>query len=202
MWGDIGKTTLRVFARVLREMRELEIFELENRLHRLAMIVVYQPRIQASLDEALLTWNEHGLRTTRHRSPNARYSLSRQAAILGGYWEGDAGDAQEQVAADPDYGVDDGEDMEVEEPYEDEEINGQEEDDEEPDNGDGEEDEAAYNLLEEQLAWARTVIGGLDVMRQDNRVGMNVYVEVLTMLEARGAEGQSRRCKISIFRMC
>lgn len=188
MWGDIGKTTLRVFARVFREMRELDIFVLENRLHRLAMILVYQPRIQASLDEALLTWNEHGLRTTRHRSPNARYSLSRQAAILGGYWEADAGDRQEDVAGDPDYGVDDGEDMEVEDPYEDGEILGNQGDDEDVDNGDGEEDEAAYNLLEEQIAWARTVIGDLDVMRQDHRVGMNVYVEVLTMLEARGAE--------------
>ncbi|KZS91490.1 hypothetical protein SISNIDRAFT_487461 [Sistotremastrum niveocremeum HHB9708] len=115
------------------------------------------------------------------------YSLSRQQAILGNYWNVDPGDAQEE-AADPNYGVDDGDDLEPEEvvdpvgePVRDE--NGAAIGNE----GDGEEDEAAWNLLEERVHWARGVIGNFDVMREDNQVGMNVYLEVLTLLETHAA---------------
>lgn len=186
LWRDIGKTTLRAFAAIFRELRARDLFVLENRLHRLALIVVYQPRVQASLDEALLTWNAHALSTERHRSPNALYTLSRAAAILGGYWHHDPGDDAAVVAADPLYGVDDADDLEPED--EDGEDGpapgGDEGEDGEGLAGNGFEDEEALNLLGIQVEWARAVLGEFDVKAQDYQVGMTVYVQVLTILEA------------------
>ncbi|KAG8915996.1 hypothetical protein FRC02_004297 [Tulasnella sp. 418] len=78
---------------------------MDNDIQRVASYLVYQPRIQASLDRSLSAWNLHKIRTARNRSPVALFELSREAAITRGYWTGDPGDNL-NTASDPNYGVD------------------------------------------------------------------------------------------------
>ncbi|KZS93702.1 hypothetical protein SISNIDRAFT_465883 [Sistotremastrum niveocremeum HHB9708] len=180
LWRDIGKTTLAPFAAVFRLLRQNGLFVLENRIHRVAMILVYQPRVQASLDEATRTWNHHALSSERHRSPKAIWSLSRQQAILGGYWN-DPGDPVEE-ARQRYYGVDDEHDLPPDV------LEGLEREHRRDDDANGEEDEVQLTLLGQAVEWGKQVLGNFDVMRQDNQVGMQVYTEVVTLLEAGVAE--------------
>ncbi|KAJ7662544.1 hypothetical protein DFH06DRAFT_355025 [Mycena polygramma] len=77
-----------------------------NEVHRACLFLVYQPRIQASLDRARDGWNHHGIRTERNKTLLALYEISREAAMRRGYWTGDPGDEPESVANDPLYGYD------------------------------------------------------------------------------------------------
>ncbi|KAJ7303710.1 hypothetical protein DFH08DRAFT_825643 [Mycena albidolilacea] len=74
-------------------------------IDRVCLYVVFQPRIQASLDETRISWNLHRMRTENHKSPRAIYELSREKAINRGYWIGDPGDDL-ATALHPSYGKD------------------------------------------------------------------------------------------------
>lgn len=73
--------------------------------HRSCIFLVFQRRIQASLNRAKEAWNFHQMCTEHNKTPIALFSISRQTAISRGYWTGDPGDPVED-AIDPFYGFD------------------------------------------------------------------------------------------------
>ena len=79
---------------------------MENEAHRICLYLVFSKRIQASLDRTQDTWNQHKIRTEHNRCPVALYELSREKAIVQGYWTGDPGDPAEDVLNDAAYGID------------------------------------------------------------------------------------------------
>lgn len=81
------------------------IYDSKDELHKVVLQLVFRPRIQKSLNETLEAWNKHKLRTEHYKTPNAIYALSRQNAILKGYWNSDAGDGINE-ANSATYGVD------------------------------------------------------------------------------------------------
>ncbi|KAK7025670.1 Integrase catalytic domain-containing protein [Favolaschia claudopus] len=86
-------------------LEELGLLDMECAIDRVCLFIVFQPRIQASLDETLSSWNLHKIRTAGNKFPQAIYQLSREKAINRGYWTGDPGDDL-ATASDPRYGED------------------------------------------------------------------------------------------------
>ncbi|KAJ7745573.1 hypothetical protein DFH07DRAFT_963270 [Mycena maculata] len=72
--------------------RQVGLLDMGSPIDRVCLYIVFQPRIQASLDETLNSWNLHPIRTAKNKSPRAIYELSRERAINRGYWTGDPGD--------------------------------------------------------------------------------------------------------------
>ncbi|KDR65162.1 hypothetical protein GALMADRAFT_162466 [Galerina marginata CBS 339.88] len=87
-------------------LEEIGLLDMENQIHRVALFLVFQSRIQKSLDRTTASWNAHKIRTAGNRTPIAIYELSRETAIREGYWTGDPGDDIDNV--DDFYGYDDG----------------------------------------------------------------------------------------------
>ncbi|KAJ7600170.1 hypothetical protein C8J56DRAFT_879902 [Mycena floridula] len=54
--------------------------------------IIFQPWIQASLQRTISSWNLHQMRTEHYKTPMLIYELSREKAIVQGYWSGDPGD--------------------------------------------------------------------------------------------------------------
>ena len=81
------------------------LLDVNSVIHRICLYIVFQPRIQQSLEETASSWNLHTVRTAGNKSPVAIYNLSRELAITGGYWTGDPGD-DIHTATDPFYGYD------------------------------------------------------------------------------------------------
>ncbi|KAJ6612469.1 hypothetical protein B0H10DRAFT_1807429, partial [Mycena sp. CBHHK59/15] len=80
--------------------------DMKNDVHRSCLFLVFQPRIQASLDSTHEAWNHHKIRTDRNKTPVVIYELSREAAIRRGYGTSDPGDDINTVANDVLYGYD------------------------------------------------------------------------------------------------
>lgn len=153
-------------------MKEDLIFDSANWTHRVALILVYRPRIQKSLDNTLTAWNAHKLRTERYKTPNALYALSRQQAIIAGYWDGDSGDSVDESNAAT-YGVD------TEAPIP---PSGEMRSDASQRQGEGQ----VNNKLEEDVMKAAQALEGYDWTRDDNRYGINVFSETVILLDTSG----------------
>ncbi|KAJ8082108.1 hypothetical protein PM082_007954 [Marasmius tenuissimus] len=106
-WRDVRKDTIESFRKVFMYLTEVHLLDMEDPLHRICLYIVYQPRIQASLNRTMASWNHHRMRTAQNKSPLALYELSRETAINRGYWTGDPGDPI-TTTLDPDYGQEDG----------------------------------------------------------------------------------------------
>ncbi|KAJ6612180.1 hypothetical protein B0H10DRAFT_2053277 [Mycena sp. CBHHK59/15] len=106
LWRDIRKDTLEFFRQIFLYLAANDLLDMKNEVHRSCLYLVYQPRIQASLDRTRDAWNHHKIRTERNKTPVAIYELSREYALARGYWTGDPGDDVEVVANDPLYGYD------------------------------------------------------------------------------------------------
>ncbi|KAK7034254.1 hypothetical protein R3P38DRAFT_2772390 [Favolaschia claudopus] len=104
-WRDVRKDTLEFFREIFMYLVDINLLDMENPIHRVCLFVVFQPRIQKSLDETIASWNLHKLRTAGNKSPHAIFQLSREKAINRGYWTGDPGDPL-STASDPHYGQD------------------------------------------------------------------------------------------------
>ncbi|KAJ7067739.1 hypothetical protein B0H15DRAFT_794090 [Mycena belliarum] len=171
---DVRKDTLQVFREIFAYLVETGLLDMESAIDRVCLYIVYQPRIQASLDETLKSWNFHKLRTAGNKSPHAIYELSREKAINRGYWTGDPGDDL-QTALDPSYGVDSNEDL----PPLDELTN-------DPDtvnytefaNSAAERDAGIYVNHDKEVEEMRTALTDLDVMADDRNWGMDIYCTV------------------------
>lgn len=106
LWRDIRKDTLESYRQIFAYLTDNELLDMKNEVHRSCLFLVFQPRIQASLDRTRDGWNHHKIRTERNKTPVAIYELSREMALARGYWTGDPGDDIETVANDPLYGYD------------------------------------------------------------------------------------------------
>ncbi|KAK0241037.1 hypothetical protein EDD85DRAFT_764032, partial [Armillaria nabsnona] len=101
---DVRKDSLETFRQIFDYLESNGLWDKENPVHCLCLFLVFQPRIQASLNRTRDAWNHHKIRTAGHRTPLAMYKLSREQAIRRGYWTGDAGDDIETVLNNPFYG--------------------------------------------------------------------------------------------------
>ena len=140
--------------------------------HRACIFLVFQKRVQESLNRCKEAWNFHQLGSEHNKSPMALFALSRQTALSRGYWTGDPGDAVED-AEDPLYGFD-GE-APVPPPAE------QQEDA----NGRAEEDPGLCGMGpdgERELEGVLNRLGDFDLDREDGNWGINVYLEAIQML--------------------
>ena len=160
-----------MFRHVFLHLDNIDLLDMENRLHRIALFLVFQPRIQKSLDEMMNGWNNHPLRTEGHKTPNLVYELSRQTAINEGYWTRDPGDNAAD-APNPFYGVD------VQE-YLTPPINELEED---PDTVQEEVEDGIRLNTEEELHKARVAMNGFDFEADDGNWGISVYMEAVLHL--------------------
>lgn len=143
----------------------LGILDMEDSVHRLCLFLVYQPRIQQSLNEAKAGWNLHKIRTEGNRTPVALYELSKQKAIHQGYWTGDPGDSVHD-ADHPNYGYD----PEAPLPPANEL---RAEDDPEAENTN------LFVNADEHLDMAREILAHIDLDKDDGERGIAVYVEAV-----------------------
>ncbi|KAJ6554736.1 hypothetical protein B0H19DRAFT_927723 [Mycena capillaripes] len=97
--------SLETFRQIFMYLAANDLLVMENPIHAACLFLVFQPRIQASLNRTRDAWNHHKIRTAGNRTPIALYELSRETAIRRGYWTGDMGDTRE-TASDPLYGYD------------------------------------------------------------------------------------------------
>lgn len=72
---------------------------------RAALFLVFQPRIQDSLDRTQAAWNYHMIGSAGNKTPVGMFELSQATAITEGYWTGDPGNSLVN-AEDPLYGCD------------------------------------------------------------------------------------------------
>ncbi|KAJ7601604.1 hypothetical protein DFH06DRAFT_1025391 [Mycena polygramma] len=105
LWRDVRKDTLESYRQIFFYLGDNGLLDMDNDIHRSCLFLVFQPRIQASLDRTRDAWNHHKVRTARNKTPIAMFELSRETAIRRGYWTGDPGDDL-ATAADPLYGYD------------------------------------------------------------------------------------------------
>ncbi|KAJ7302743.1 hypothetical protein DFH08DRAFT_794305 [Mycena albidolilacea] len=106
LWRDVRKDTLETYRQIFIYLTDHDLLDMKNPIHCACLFLVYQPRIQASLDRTRDGWNHHKIRTERNKTPLALYEISREAAMKRGYWTGDPGDDLEDVVNDPLYGYD------------------------------------------------------------------------------------------------
>lgn len=141
------------------------------RIHRIALFLVFQPRIQHTLDSMMMAWNNHRLRGEGNRSPNYIFDASRRKAIQEGYWNTDPGDSILD-ASDPLYGVDeqDGTSVPTSELEDESEMV-------------EEEIETGVRVnADEELSQAQSLLPGFKYEKEDGNWGIEVYLEVVRTL--------------------
>lgn len=167
LWRDVRKDCLEVFRRTFFYLEELFLLNMNIRIHRIALFLVFQPRIQCSLDKMMAGWNNHRLRGEGNRSPIYIFDASCRKAIREGYWNTDPGDSI-TGASDPFYGVDEQDETSI--PTN--ELETAEE-----------EIEAGVRVnTDEELSHARSLLEGFDYEREDGNWGIEVYLEALQTL--------------------
>ncbi|KAH6890941.1 hypothetical protein BKA70DRAFT_1120071 [Coprinopsis sp. MPI-PUGE-AT-0042] len=101
---DARKDTIEFFRQIFQHMEDVGLLDPSSPLDLVCLYLVFQPRIQKSLEETVSSWNRHKVRTAGNRTLIALWELSRERAINAGYWTGDPGDCVSEV--DEGYGVD------------------------------------------------------------------------------------------------
>jgi len=140
------------------------------RIHRIALFLVFQERIQCSLDEMMAAWNNHRMRGEGNRSPNYLFDASRRKAIQEGYWESDPGDTVED-ASDLFYGVDEQDETSIPTADESDEVQ--------------EEIDAGVRVnTDGELHQAQGLMGEFNYKRDDGNWGIEVYLETVQALAA------------------
>jgi hypothetical protein len=157
----VRKDSLEVFRNIFSYLEEEELLNIEIRLHKIALFLVYQSKIQRSLDEMQHAWNHHRLRSEGNRSPVLLFELSCDKAIREGYWTGDPGDPIQVV--DALYGTKDTDNFSSSDSGESEE---------EPDN----------NRPDNFIGEAHRLIGNIDCTGDDGNWGINWYQNVVLLL--------------------
>jgi hypothetical protein len=184
MWRDVRKDSLELFRQIFFHLEETGLLDMNNTVHRLCVFVVFQPRIQASLDRTRVSWNLHKLRTAGNKSPMAIFELSREYAMQRGYWSGDPGD--DLATANSEFY---GQDPDGPPPPEDE-LNADPQgrsSTEEPDLSESSQLRDAGVLLNDsdEIRWAKESLAeAIDVQRDDGNNGIDVYCEAVVYLAA------------------
>jgi hypothetical protein len=174
LWHDVCRDCLENFRRIFTYLGELFLLDMNIRLHRIALFLVFQPRIQRSLNKMMAAWNNHRLRGEGNHSPNYIFDTSRRKAIREGYWNTDPGNSIGD-ASDPLYGVDEQDETSVPTDELEDDIAGPEE-----------EVEAGIRVnTDSELAHAQSLLPGFDYEREDGNWGIETYVELLQALAAK-----------------
>lgn len=139
-----------------------------NRLHRIALFLVFEHRVQQSLDEMAAAWNSHPLRGEGYRSPNLLFTLSRQKAQMDGSWISDPGDDLGS-ASNPLYGVDQQDGFVPP-------VNELEED---PDMVQNEAGDGTQADFDEELNNVKATMHNFDCQHDDGNWGLSVYVQAI-----------------------
>lgn len=185
LWRDVRKDSLESFRQVFMYLEETGLLVMDDPIHRICLYLVFQNRVQKSLDRTLDAWNHHKIRTEHNKTPIAIFELSRQTAITRGFWTGDPGD-EVDVAADAMYGFD----GEAPNPppsnlYDDPSCV-------QADNI-GSADEMEAGILvnsDDELNEVQGMLGNLDFEKDDGNWGINVYCEaVITLLSKIDLDG-------------
>lgn len=178
LWRDVRRDSLEFFRQLFFQLEEAGLLDPENEIHLICLYLVYQPRVQKSLDETRTSWNNHGVRTARNKTPLAMYHLSKEYAINAGYWHSDAGDQQEGV--DESYGQEDSERFRPP-------ASELREDPVAPrsDEFAGVEEEKEAGILvtdDEDIAEAREILGDMDFGKDDGSYGVDLFCEAVLRL--------------------
>jgi hypothetical protein len=168
MWRDVRKDCLEMFRQIFLYLEHAGLLNIDVRIHQVALFLVYEGRIQQSLDRMRHAWNAHPLRGEKMKSPNLLFVMSREEAIRDNRWFKDPGDNME-AASDPFYGVDqpDGfashiDDFETE-----------------PDAVQDEIEEGIRMNTDEEIQHAQQALAGFDFNFDDNNWGIPTYTQVV-----------------------
>jgi len=161
-------------------LEAIDLLDMDNPIHRVCLFIVFRNRIQKSLDETLVSWNNHKVRTAGNKTPNAMYQLSREQAINRGFWTGDPGDDLSEVSDD--YGREFGDGIM---PPADELA-----DDPTAPRSDyfpsaeAEHEAGIFVNNDDEIQGIKDILGDFDVSEEDDNNGINVYVEATLRVEA------------------
>ncbi|KAF6743578.1 hypothetical protein DFP72DRAFT_827527 [Ephemerocybe angulata] len=180
LWRDVRKDSLEAFRRIFFHLEKLALLDPDSPIHLVCLYLVFQPRIQASLDRAGKAWNRHGVRTARSKTPLAMYELSRERAINAGYWTGDPGDGVEVV--DEGYGEDGEANF----------LPPKDVLDDDPvaprsdvfDTTEAEKEAGIFIVDDDEIAAARSALGSMDFSEDDGNFGIDIYCTAVTRLFA------------------
>lgn len=179
MWRDVRKDCLEMFRQTFRYLEHAGLLNIDIRLHRVALFLVYGGRIQQSLDRMRHAWNAHPLRGKKMKSPNVLFMMSREEAIRDNRWFDNPGDDLE-TASDPLYGVDQPDGFMSH-------IN-----DFEPDTVQDEIEEGIRINTDEEIQHAQQALPDFDFDFEDNNWGISVYAQAVfrmaTVYPAEAAE--------------
>ncbi|KAJ7315765.1 hypothetical protein DFH08DRAFT_790196 [Mycena albidolilacea] len=59
LWRDVRKDTLETYRQIFIYLTDHDLLDMKNSIHCACLFLVYQPRIQASLDRTRDGWNHH-----------------------------------------------------------------------------------------------------------------------------------------------
>ncbi|KAJ7669797.1 hypothetical protein B0H17DRAFT_1086436 [Mycena rosella] len=59
LWRDVRKDSLESYRQIFTYLGNTGLLDMENEIHRSCLFLVFQPRIQASLDRTRDAWNHH-----------------------------------------------------------------------------------------------------------------------------------------------
>lgn len=176
-WKDIRKDSLESFRQIFEYLGRNQLLDMENIVHKTCLFLVFQNRIQESLNRTRDAWNHHKMRTERHKTPIAMYELSREIAIQRGYWTGDAGD-DIGTAAQPDYGLDGHAPL----PPANDVTGDPEAPREEPIGRDAQKEAGIFVNDDNDLDEAREQMEGFDFDEDDGNWGIDVYCRAVILL--------------------
>lgn len=179
-WRDIRKDTLEVYRQIFAYLVNSELLDMENPVHRVCLYIVFQPRIQHSLDETRRSWNLHKIRTAGNKTPSAIYELSKTRAKNRGYWTGDPGD-DISTASQPTYGEDPAEQL----PPADELLNDPTSPDHTPyPDIEAEREAGVFVNEDEEIREAREILEEFDVNADDGNWGIDTYCRAVVLFTA------------------
>ena len=70
LWRDVFVACLYIYYSVFQYLEESSYLDLSNYKHMFCLHYVFEPRINAHLQNFIQSWNNHGIRTAGHRTPN------------------------------------------------------------------------------------------------------------------------------------
>ena len=181
LWRDVRKDCLETFRQIFMHLEDRGLLDMEVEEHRVCLFLVFHQRVQNALERAKDAWNFHKLRTERNRTPIALYELSREKAILNGYWTGDPGDDLPHIHEA--YGVDGDAPAPPRQERHGEPLHRGEQ----PSPGDtpAERDAGIIFNADEELEEAAHVMEDFDFDRDDGNWGIDVYLEAVSEYAAR-----------------
>jgi len=173
-WRDVRRDTIQLFREIFQHLEANGLLDMGNAIQRVCLFLVFLPRIQASLDETRHSWNLHKMRTEHFKSPQAMYELSRTKAMRAGYWPNPGDD--EDVAADPEYGVDGEEQAPPADELADDPRSAE---GDEPVAADAQRDAGIFITGDGELDEMRQALGDFDFVEDDGNFGIDVYLRAV-----------------------